>query len=71
MDDDHKEFLLTEGSRRAARHWRDTCWVFVTGLDVLTTTVVDVGATSGSGVELSDGIHPDPGGRSCLTLMPG
>jgi hypothetical protein len=33
MDDDHEEFLLTEGSRRAARHWRDTCWVFVTGLD--------------------------------------
>jgi hypothetical protein len=40
-------------------------------LDVLTKTVVDVGAASGSGVELSDGIHPDPGGRSCLTLMPG
>jgi hypothetical protein len=40
-------------------------------LAVLTKTVVDVGATSGSGVELSDGIHPDRGGRSCPTLMPG
>ena len=39
-------------------------------LGVLTKTVVDVGATSGSGVELSDGIHTDHGGRSCLTLMP-
>ena len=52
-----------------------TCGLAVAGyaatrLVVLTSTVVDVGATSGSGVELSDGIHPDRGGRSCLTLMP-
>jgi hypothetical protein len=31
------------------------------GLDVLTETVVDGGATFGSGVELSGGIHPAPG----------
>jgi hypothetical protein len=40
-------------------------------LVVLTKIVVDVGATSGSGVELSKASHPGHGGRSCLTLMPG
>src|SRR4051794_33143798 len=36
----------------------------------LTKTVVDVGATSGSGVELSDGIHTDHGGRRLVRLTP-
>jgi hypothetical protein len=66
---DEQRALLEPVVFRPIRHaWRVE--VAHGRLGVLTRTVVDVGATSGSGVELSDGIHTDRGGRSCPTLMP-